>query len=111
MKKGIRLFSVLFVAAAMTFVFAANSSAAAFTCAKMQPTLINTSSVWMKNVSGKACGTLANGAARYFLLNPSNQDPLLAILLTALSLNKNVWVHAVSDVPKGGVADVIAIAK
>jgi hypothetical protein len=110
MKKGVKLLSGMFVAVAVTFVFAA-SSFAQFTCAKMEPTLINTNSVWMKNVSGAACGTLANNTARYFLLNPANQDPLLAVLLTALSLNKTVWVHAAADVASGGVADVIAIAK
>lgn len=110
MKKGVRLLSVMFVAVALTFVFAATSSAQ-FICAKMEPTLINTSSVWMKNVSGAACGTLANNGSRYFLLNPKNSDPLLAVLLTALSLNKTVWVHALADQPSAAVADVIAISK
>lgn len=110
MKKGVKLLSGMFVAVAVTFVFAA-SSFAQFTCAKMEGTTINTNSVWLKNVSGAACGSLANGAQRYFLLNPANQDPLLAVLLTALSLNKTVWVHAVEDIPSGAVADVIAISK
>ena len=110
MKKGVKLLSGMFVAVALTFVFA-TSSFAQFTCAKMEGTLINTSSVWLKNVSGAACGTLLNGASRYFLLNPSNMDPQLAVLLTALSLNKTVWVNAVADQPSGAIVNVIAISK
>jgi len=83
---------------------------AQFTCSKMEPILINTNSVWLKNVSGGVCGTLENNAHRYFLLNPNDTNPLLAILLTTLSLQKVVWVYAVEDIPRGGVISVIAIS-
>lgn len=111
MKKGLKVLSVLSMAVALTFVFAASGLAQDFKCAKMQPTLINANSAWMKNVSGGACGTLANNASRYFLLDSNNSDPLLAILLTALSLNKTVWVHAVADTGNGDTVDVIAVAQ
>jgi hypothetical protein len=38
-------------------------------------------------------------------------DPQLAVLLTALSLNKTVWVNAVADQPSGAIVNVIAISK
>jgi len=77
----------------------------------MEPTLVNTNSVWMKNVSGAACGTLASGSSRYFLLNESERDQQLAILLTAMSLDNTVWVNSLEDIASGAVVNVLAITK
>lgn len=109
MKKSSKVISSLFLMVALTLVLTASSFAQS--CAKMKPMLVNTNSTWLMNVSGAACGTLANGQQRYFLLNASNQDALLAILLTAVSLDKTVWVNALGDSVAGGdTVNVIALA-
>ena len=92
------------------FVQISTSHAAELTCAKMDITYITDNSIWAVNVSGASCGSIPNGGAQYFVLNPAVQDRLLAISLTAMSLQKQVWLHALGDT-QGSLVDVIAIAK
>ncbi len=112
MKRGLKVFGVLSVAVVLTVVFAA-SSYAQYACGKMEPALVNATSVQLKNVSGKTCGTsLLNNQTRLYQLDSSKSDPLLAILLTALSLNKTVWVYAGSDNGDGSdIVSIVAVAK
>jgi len=49
--------------------------------------------VKVKNVSGVACGALANGAVLQYFLDTNNTDPTYATLLTALSLQKNLFIQ------------------
>ncbi len=112
MKNTLKVASGLFLAVVLTLVLSVSSFAAPFTCPKMDAMIVNTNSVWLKNVSGAPCGTLANGEQRYFLLNAANSDALLAILLTSVSLTKPVWVGALGDTPTGGdTANIIAISQ
>ena len=110
MNKRIRTLIGILVAWMLSVVLVANASAQ-FTCPKMEPVFVTTTSTWLKNVSGAACGTLAAGKQRYFFLTPGQSNPQLAILLTAISLNKTVWIHAPTDQERGATVNVIAIAK
>jgi hypothetical protein len=50
--------------------------------------------VFLKNISGAACGTgFANGATQQYYLNSVQTDQTYATLLTAISLQKNLWVN------------------
>jgi TM2 domain-containing membrane protein YozV len=50
--------------------------------------------VKVKNVSGVDCGTtLTNGATVQYFLDTTNTDPTYATLLTALSLQKNLFIQ------------------
>ncbi|WP_456384880.1 hypothetical protein [Desulfolithobacter sp.] len=99
---------ILFVvAAAITFV---SQKSFAWTCAEMEIVQVSQNSTWLKNVSGADCGNIANGQQQYFILKPFLADKLLAILLTATSLDKTVWVHAADDV-QGSIIDIISIKK
>ena len=97
MKKAVKLFGGLSLVFVLTCVFAASSFAATFTCAKMQPALINATSVQLVNKTGAACGPLANNAMQLFQLDAAKNDQFLAILLTAASLGKTVWVFSPTD--------------
>jgi len=47
----------------------------------------------LKNESGAACGDLANGATLQYVLNTTNTDRTYATLLTAVSMQKKLWVR------------------
>jgi hypothetical protein len=49
--------------------------------------------VKVKNESGVACGALANGAVLQYFLDTNNTDPTYATLLTALSLQKKLFIQ------------------
>lgn len=49
--------------------------------------------VKVKNESGVACGDLANGAILQYFLDTNNTDPTYATLLTALSLQKKMFIQ------------------
>gem|GEM_PF-3390178 len=50
------------------------------------------SQVWLKNESGASCGTIVNGGQKLFNLPSTTSDKTLAVILTAVSLNKKLWV-------------------
>ena len=99
---------ILFVAALAVTCLSQKSFA--WTCAEMEIVQVSQNSTWLKNVSGADCGNIANGEQQYFVLKPILSDKLLAILLTATSLDKTVWVHAADDV-QGSLIDIISIKK
>jgi len=92
------------------FVQVSTSHSAVLTCTKMQITYITDNSIWAKNVSGASCGSIPNGAENYFVFKPEILDRLLAISLSAMSLQKYVWLHALGDTT-GSIVAVIAIAE
>lgn len=49
--------------------------------------------VKVKNVSGAQCGALANGAVLQYFVDNNNTDPTYATLLTAVSLQKNLFIQ------------------
>lgn len=101
------LIVLLVVAAAVTLV---SQKSFAWTCSAMEIVQVSQNSTWLKNVTGADCGNIANGEQQYFVLKPILSDKLLAILLTATSLDKTVWVHAADDA-KGSIIDIISIKK
>ncbi len=50
--------------------------------------------VYFKNESGKSCTDFPANTAVQTYLSTSNTDQMLAILLTAASLGKKVWVYS-----------------
>lgn len=49
--------------------------------------------VWLKNNSGVACPEVPAGPAVQTMLSTTNTDQTLAVMLTAASLGKKVWVY------------------
>jgi hypothetical protein len=108
MTKRKSVLRLVLVTSALVVFTAANSFG--WSCAKMQPTTVNTSSAWLKNVTGSACGTLANNTSVFVQLSSTDTDRQLAILLTAVSLGKNVWVNSPATNPANGdTVNVIAL--
>jgi hypothetical protein len=54
--------------------------------------------VQLRNDSPAACGSLAKGAVRQYALSTTNTDQTYATLLTALSLQKKLFVQVGGDV-------------
>lgn len=57
--------------------------------------------IWLKNESGKTCGggTIGTVNPNQFWLSTTNTDRTLAIILTAASLRKNLWVYVSGNAP------------
>ncbi len=107
MKKNVKMFLV--AAIAMVFCAAASANAAPLICSAMKVVKVGPTSTWLQNVSGDKCGAVKAGKQISLTFDPNNSDKLLAIVLTASSLGKNVWVHAGGDV-NGSIVDVISIS-
>ncbi len=85
---------------AMSFIGLSAGSVFAMDCATVSITGIGTTPytdsglfVKVKNESGVACGALANGATMQYFLDTNNTDPTYATLLTALSLQKKMYIQ------------------
>lgn len=92
------------------FVLTSMSQAAAIKCPQMEVMLVGETGIWLKNVSGSSCGNIANGSEQYFVFEESKLNRQLAIALSSLSMNKNVWVYALGDVT-GSIMSVISLRK
>ncbi len=64
--------------------------------------------VWLKNETTAACGNVASGANYLFNLPSTNTDKTLAVLLTAMSLGKNLWA-AYDDSTNPGVLQIVSM--
>jgi len=110
MKKMIVLFFV--AVASVTFTMASLGTgvahAAAFTCSSMQVVQVGLNNAWFKNVSGAACGAVANNSNVYFKFNPGTNDRILAVVLTASTATKTLWVHAAGDT-SGSIVDIVSM--
>ena len=101
----------------ISMVFAMTGSAfAATTCSSMHVDSIATTSVtdsgvsvYLRNDSGAACGNAASGSSTKYYLSNTNVDRTLAILLTAVSLGKNVWVSISGSADTGDLVEVISM--
>lgn len=69
-------------------------------CANMKISHIGTNpvapsgvEVWLQNLTGAACGSIAANEVAQFYLSATNTDRTLAVVLTAITLKKNVWVY------------------
>jgi hypothetical protein len=105
MKKLTRLFAFCVVGLLMQV---STSFSAEVICSQMEITSIGHSGIWAKNVTGSSCGAIANGASQYFVFDAANIDRLLALSLTAMSLEKIIWLHGLGDV-WGSIVDNIAV--
>ena len=91
-------------------VLASTSHAANFVCDPMEITYVGVEGIWVKNVSSADCGPIPVGGSEYFTLNPDNNDRLLAVALTAMSLNKTAYIQALGST-RGSVIIAISVAK
>ena len=105
---------VTMLAVAISITFFAAVSANAATCGVMSIVSIasidsgNGGQVWLKNETSAACGNVAAGANYLFNLPSTNTDKTLAIILTAMSLGKNLWV-AFDDSTNPGVLQITSM--
>ncbi len=90
---------IMVILAALVLSLCTIVSANAATCSKMTITSISASSslsngasVWLQNDTSVACGTIAAGGKMLFYVGSTHTDKTLAVLLTAMSLNKQLWV-------------------
>lgn len=100
------------------FLGLAAGTSSAFTCSAMKITYVggtdyvaSGAGIWAQNVSGAACGALANNASQQFVIaDTANADKKLAIILTAVSLGKNVYINATgTGAAAGGAIDVVSM--
>lgn len=68
----------------------------------------NGGQVWLKNETAEACGNVAAGGQYLFNLPSTHTDKTLAVVLTALSLNKMLWV-AYDDSTDPGVLQILSM--
>ncbi|PIE56557.1 MAG: hypothetical protein CSA34_02780 [Desulfobulbus propionicus] len=102
----------LMVAGAL-FLFGASlpADAAAWVCGSMDVTFVSENAVRVKNITGNACGSLApNAQVRLSFPDTDSKERMLALALTALSLEKSVWIKA-AGAEDGDLLQVISIAK
>lgn len=92
------------------FMWISTSQAAAVVCEKMEFWNINAKGAWASNQTGAACGAIPAGGSVYFTFNPAIQDQMLAIALTAMSLQKTIWVSALGEV-NGSILDTVGLSK
>ncbi|MHB1348542.1 MAG: hypothetical protein ACYCYR_01595 [Desulfobulbaceae bacterium] len=101
------------------FLGLAAGTSSAFTCSAMKITYVggtdyvsSGAAIWAQNVSGAACNALANNAVQKFIIaDTANADKKLAIVLTAVSLGKNVYINATGDGSTGtGAIDVVSMS-
>ena len=90
------LFGLLALAGIMT---ASSSIAATVNCGVMSvvsvasyEAIASGGQVWLKNDTGAACGTVAAGANVLLNLPSATADKTMALILTAISLDKKMWV-------------------
>lgn len=105
MRRGLKI--IVFCITSL-FVFSSMSQAAELKCAAMDVKLVGESGLWLKNVSGGSCGSIANGSQEYFVFKEANLDRQLAIALCSVSLDKSVWVNALGDTT-GSILNVISL--
>ena len=109
--KKIRFLLAIILIALFTSI---SANAATVTCSKMWVNNVagmdygNGSEVWLINKSGGSCGTLADGQAAKFILPSVNTNKMMATILTAVSLEKYLWV-AYDDSTEVGALIVVAI--
>ena len=92
-------FLVLLVVVGIMFLFGNNNAVADVICSSATITMVGPVAtgggrnlVILRNDSGAAAGTWTAGEYRQFFLNDTIKTSGLAVALTALSLDKKVWV-------------------
>jgi hypothetical protein len=92
---------ILLLFAAISFLLSANLVLADGVCSKMKIVHVGISSgtasgaaVYLQDLSGSGCLAISPGGIAQFYLSTNNTDKALAVMLTAASMKKNVWVYA-----------------
>jgi hypothetical protein len=83
----------------------------ALQCPVMQVEFVNVGAIRLRNVTGGACGNMANNAVLNFIYDGNNADRQIAIALTALSLEKTVFADFSGDGSAAGVLNSIAVSR
>ena len=111
--------SLKIAALALFFLAVSVGTSCAFTCGTMKITYVggtdyvaSGAGIWAQNTSGAACGALADNASQQFIIaDTANADKKLAIILTAVSLGKTVYINATGDgSATGGAIDVVSMS-
>ena len=66
--------------------------------------------VWLRNDSGVACGSVAAGGQKLFNLPSATADKTMALILTAISLDKKMWV-SFDDSTNPGMVLIMSMQK
>lgn len=90
-----------------TALSATNCNGVSITAVGTTPYTASGLFVKVKNESGAACGALANGAVQQYFLDTNNTDPTYATLLTALSLQKKLFIQTAGT---GTLNDILLVA-
>ncbi len=64
--------------------------------------------VWLRNDTTANCGSIQAGGQKLFNLPPTTSDKTMAVILTAMSLQKKLWV-AFDDSTDPGVIQIVAM--
>ena len=64
--------------------------------------------VWLKNETTGSCGVIASGGQMLFNLPSTTADKTMAVILTAMSLQKKLWV-AFDDSTDPGMIQVMSM--
>ncbi len=113
---GIALLAVVMIFSLTSMAFAsADCSSAQVTMVGAAPGLGGAGSsgvkVMLKNMTGHTVGTdWANGTVRMFFLTTDLGDQGLATLLTAMSLNKNVWVRIAGNAEPASLISIVYLS-
>lgn len=117
MKKS---FVVLLVVVGTIALFGSNKAFADVYCTSAAITMIGPVApsvpaggalVILRNDSGAAVGTWAAGTARQFFLSEVIKNQGLAVLLTAFSLDKKVWVSIAGTAAENAEVKIIYLKK
>lgn len=93
-------------------------SSLAFQCDGMTVTYVGGSDfvgsgvgMWVRNDTGAACGDIAAGGTQQFVVaNNANSDKKLAIILTAVSLGKKVYIATSGTGAQGEAVTVVSMS-
>ena len=105
---------MIMLVVAMILALSVVISANATTCGVMSIVSIastdsgNGGQIWLKNNTSAACGNVSAGGNYLFNLPSTNTDRTLAVLLTAMSLQKKLWV-AYDDSTNPGVLQIVSV--
>lgn len=111
-----KLVSIIATVAMFVMVAGVSASFAATACSNVHVAGVATTgatpsgiAVRLKNTNTTACGSLPAGTALKYYLSTTNTDQTLAILLTAVSLGKLVWVSIAGTATEGSLLEVVSM--
>lgn len=106
---GLLSFSLL-VTGAVSVSWAESCSVMSIVSVASVETIDSGAQVWLRNETSEACGSIPAGGQKLFNLPPNTSDKAMALILTAISLDKNLWV-AFDDSTDPGMIQVFSMQK